>query len=92
MQTMGYFKHHCHSIYKHKFQTHNLVVLSRITKCYVKNSVTDDGCLEGDDDALRGTVESWCWPWVGKSSSVTGENRTRAVDMDAIELLSLADI
>jgi hypothetical protein len=53
------------------------------------NSVTDDDRLE--DDACRGTVESWCWPWVGKSNNVIGENRTRAVDVDVIEL-SLADM
>lgn len=61
------------------------------------NSETEDDRLElgADDDvvaaACRGIVESWCCPWVGRSSSVTGENRTRAVDMDAAEL-SLADM
>lgn len=62
-------------------------------------SETEDDRLEfgADDDddvdaaACRGTVESWCWPWVGRSSKVTGENRTRAVDIDAAEL-SLADM
>lgn len=59
---------------------------------YDMKSVTDDDRLEeGEDDAWRGTVESWCWPRVGKSINVIGENRTRAVDVDVIEL-SLADM
>lgn len=62
-----------------------------MAQCHVMNSETDDDRLEEGDDACKGIVESWCWPWVGKSSSVTGENRTRAVDMDVAEL-SLADI
>lgn len=59
--------------------------------CYVMNSgIDDDERLEEGDEACSGTVESCCWPRVGKSSSVTGEKRTRAVDADAAEL-SLAD-
>lgn len=51
----------------------------------------DDERLEEGDEACRGIVESCCCPWVGKSRSVIGENRTRAVDIEAAEL-SLADV
>lgn len=57
----------------------------------MNSGIDDEDRLEEGDEAFRGTVESCCWPRVGKSSSVMGENRTRAVDMDAAEL-SLADM
>lgn len=64
---------------------------SHLHSRYEINSVKEDDRLEEGEEACKGTVESWCWPWVGKSSSVIGENRTRAVDVDAAEL-SLADM